>query len=757
MLAAFTTPALFWAGAAAVAAPILIHLLARRRFRRIRWAAMRFIVDAEKRNKRRVRIEEMILLALRCLAVLLIGLLVARPFLAPGAEDSLLGAGQPGERVILVDDSYSMGYLSDGQTAFARAKAAASNIVQRLREQAPRDTVTILRTSRLDSPVTAHAELDEQTIEETLARIEALEPSERGLSVDASLSAVAEQLDRAADASSAVVYILSDFQRIDWVDRAGGENASLAEPLANWARNDKQVRVVLVDVGDDAAVNLAISGLRPVHPQVVAGTEGPMEISVGNFGPDTAEAVDVQLAAGSAALASTRVDKVPPRGGAAAAVPITFPHPGDATVRAEIAADNLTADNVRYAAVEVKEAVRVLLVNGEPSDDPYNDEVHLLETALQPGGEVPSGNKVDTILEIDLESTRLDQYDLVVLCNLYRVSEAAADALRKYVANGGGLAIFLGDQVVDPLAYNAVLYRDGQGLLPASLETIVNAGPQGVSLAASDFLHPVVRVFSGPQNPFVQRVRFSSYFALDPAEADEKGTSLISDDRESPKSVMSPFRRPAANVIARFADDRGSPAIVERPYGRGRVMLFASSCDLEWNNWAKDPSYVVAMLEIVQYLSRTAGDIRAAFVGDPLKLDVDAADYELDATLRPPGFPAQQEAKISATATEGGMQFVWPHTDRAGVYTFVLHKRNGEEVTRHFAVNLDTTESDLSPAGPEELHRALAGVPVEYVRGVSDAADSTDQGRQEMWPLFLALAMGVLMLEQFLAWRFGRA
>ncbi|MCH7839985.1 MAG: BatA domain-containing protein, partial [Planctomycetes bacterium] len=83
VLAALLTPALFVGGAAAMAAPILIHLLSRRRFKRIRWAAMDFLIDAERRNRRRIRMEDWILLALRCLAVFLLGLMLARPFVSP--------------------------------------------------------------------------------------------------------------------------------------------------------------------------------------------------------------------------------------------------------------------------------------------------------------------------------------------------------------------------------------------------------------------------------------------------------------------------------------------------------------------------------------------------------------------------------------------------------------------------------------------------------------------------------------------------
>ena len=94
LLAAFITPWLATAGAAAVAAPIIIHLLARCRFKRIRWAAMDFLIDAERRNRRRIRMEEWILLALRCLAVFLIGLLVARPFLTPSGLAAALSGTQ---------------------------------------------------------------------------------------------------------------------------------------------------------------------------------------------------------------------------------------------------------------------------------------------------------------------------------------------------------------------------------------------------------------------------------------------------------------------------------------------------------------------------------------------------------------------------------------------------------------------------------------------------------------------------------------
>ena len=131
LAAAFITPALFYGGAAAVAVPILIHLLARRRFRRIRWAAMDFLIDAERRNRRRMRLEEWILLVLRCLAVLLLALLVARPFIIPSGAAAFLGGARRTERLVLLDDSFSMAYESGEGTSFSRAKDLTTRMPER--------------------------------------------------------------------------------------------------------------------------------------------------------------------------------------------------------------------------------------------------------------------------------------------------------------------------------------------------------------------------------------------------------------------------------------------------------------------------------------------------------------------------------------------------------------------------------------------------------------------------------------------------
>ena len=118
------------AGLAASAIPIIIHLLSKRRFRIVDWAAMEFLLDAERRNRRRIRLEHLILLLLRCLAVLLLALLVARPYLRPtGLAASAVGSARV-EHVVLLDDSQSMEARLGSKTVFDEARRLLTALVE---------------------------------------------------------------------------------------------------------------------------------------------------------------------------------------------------------------------------------------------------------------------------------------------------------------------------------------------------------------------------------------------------------------------------------------------------------------------------------------------------------------------------------------------------------------------------------------------------------------------------------------------------
>ncbi len=749
MLGAFVWPGLFYAGAAAIGLPILIHLLARRRFRRIRWAAIEFLLQAERRNRRRVRLEELILLAMRCLAVLLVGLLLARPFFRPEGLAALLAGSDRTERVFVVDDSFSMGYRRGDETSFDRAKQAVVRLVELLREQSPNDVVTVVRTSRPEQPVAAGVFLDERQTEELLARVEALAPSQYALSVEEMFEGVRRLLDEQPQTLSATVYVVSDFQRTGWVDLKQGAasgkegGAGLAKSLAEWANEDRGLNLALVDVGVDDASNVAVTSLESRRAQFVTGVNASVSAGISNFSEQTVSA-DLEASVGPVAQATLTVPEVPPRDSTDVTVPVTMIRPGWHWVRVSTPEDALPVDDSRTLVVRAVEALRILIVNGEPSADAYRDEVELLKTAIRPPGEVFSGNDVTVIDEIELEEINLEPFDVVMVANVYRVSAPAAEALMRFVNDGGGLAVFLGDQV-DPELYNATLYAEGRGLLPARLEERRTAPPPGVRLVVEDALHPLVRVYAGADNPFVQNVLFERYF-------DCTVGGMDADDGEMGGGSG------RARVVARYNDEDGTPAVVERSFGEGRVVLVTSSCDLAWNDWAKDPSYVVSMLELTQHLARGAGRATDQLVGSPIELSIDPALYEAAAQVRTPGYPAEAEVDVTAVPDEEGLGFRlrWEQTDAAGVYQFVLTTTSGEQEVRAVAVNLDPSESDLTAATEADLRQAMPGMDFSYVAGLDSLAEAGEETRRELWKVVLAGALVILMGEQFLGWWFGR-
>lgn len=739
LLAAFITPALAWAGAGAVSLPILIHLLARRRFKRIRWAAMDFLIDAERRNRRRVRMEEWILLALRCLAVLLLGFLVARPFMTPAGFAAAWGGGRRVERVFVVDDSFSMTLRTPGGTPFDRVKEGVRRVLESARRDTPDDTVTVLRTSTPSKPLESGSSLDASGADELLARIEGMTATQRSLDLSAVFEGVAETLQRDNAVVNAAVYVLSDFQRKDWTARDGGGTA-MTQALAAWAAQNRSIRFALVNIGEPNAANAAVTELDAAGGQIVAGAAGSVRVQAANHSDRALDNVSLQLTAGNRPPLAKLLPSLAERQVVSVDVDADFPAPGDDALRANLPDDALPLDNTRYGVAEVVGAIRVLVVNGEPSADEYDDEVALLTTALRPEGEVFSGHDVTVVDEAGFEQANLPSFHAVILANVYRVPEPMVEPLERFVRAGGGLLFFLGDQV-DPDLYNTTLHRDGSGVLPLPLGQIVRA-PEAAHWVIADRLHPAFRAVGREDDPLgIAQVPFMQYIA---AQLPEK-----------------PATAPAtgeAQVVVRYDDDASHIAIAEKPFGRGRTMLITSSADKEWNLFADHPTYLPIVTELLRRVAKSGDDRGDVRVGQPIEWSLDPAEFRPEVLVRTPAYPTVPEAPLTAVpSAEGqGLALRWDQTEEAGIYQFVLRRLDGSEFTRLVAVNVDSAESDLFTAGETDVRKVMGGLPYEYMQGLDRLVNTTGEARIELWRPILIFAVIALMTEQFLAWRWGR-
>src|SRR5437016_701127 len=117
LAAGFVTPGFFVAGALLASLPIIIHILNRRRFKTVNWAAMDFLLRALRRNRRRLRFEQWLLLAVRCLVLMFLGLALARPMGCSQSTLASLAGRRAGLHVIVIDNSFSMAYESDRPNA----------------------------------------------------------------------------------------------------------------------------------------------------------------------------------------------------------------------------------------------------------------------------------------------------------------------------------------------------------------------------------------------------------------------------------------------------------------------------------------------------------------------------------------------------------------------------------------------------------------------------------------------------------------
>ena len=735
-------------GTAAVASPILIHIFSRRRFRRIRWAAMEFLLDAQRKNRRRVRMEQLILLALRCLAVLLVALMIARPFVRTSTVGAVLGSSARTERIVLVDDSYSMGLrLADGSTVMGRATQAVKQIGKWISSESPSDTLTLIATSRARQPITALSNVSEENVRRLNDYVEALAPSQTTAHFPDAMTAIAELIRKSPTQANTAVYVVSDFQRVDWLKPPGSDGACPAiAPLAPLAGGKSPIKVALVDVAAETPANAAITDVTSLQPQVVAGVPARFEVGVANFTANPIDQVELSISLSQQTLAPVAIPRVQPGQVVHEPIEVTFPHEGADALRIGLtgtmaSSDPLALDNSRSLGVEVIGAVNVLVVDGEPGADPFRDEVHLFKTALRPSGRAASGNDVTIVTEQELDAVEWSRYHLVVLANVARLSLAALQALEKYVEAGGGLVIFTGD-LTDPVQYNRDLFKEGRGLLPMMLGEVVQAPPAGepFGIAEFDSNHPILRSFAGPLASVLRQVHFNAFSAV---------------EENAPAS--STTSRPAESlVLARYSDPHYSPAIVLRPFGRGRVVLVTTSADQEWNDWASNFSYVPFVLELTSYASRPSYALSQVIVGAPLTCPADPGLFRSTCMLRPPGYPVDPEISLQSKSGAGeGPQFGYGDAGKTGIWSFELTSASGQAIERQVAVNPDSTESNLAHAGRVELEAAMGGMKFDYVRDVSAfTADSTASRQELWWPLLLA-AIVVLMAEQGLAWYFG--
>jgi hypothetical protein len=509
MLDLFLNPGYLAAGGALVSAPIIIHLINRMRFKRLRWAAMEFLLKSQKRNRRRLIIEQLILLMLRCFLVILAALLVLR-FVGFSLASF---TGQDTLHVVLLDDSPSMGDQwkegNERKTCFKVAKddVILGGIVKSLGQSSTNERLAIIPLSKLvtedDFQPTVFQRLNDASTEKAVkAYLEELQVT--NLRVDMLQGVkLAKALFGDHPEAKRVLHLVSDFRQVDW---NGPEAEGLLKALR--ALHDDKVKIRPTDTAHPYRAkgqggvprshdNLAIIDLRANTRIVGKGMPVTFKVTVANYGGRD-ESVNIVLYDDDTGKEKVEADVNPPmplRVSPDSTASATFemrPYPdikpGDKLFALRVSArlesaqrtplenDGLAVDNVRHAAVEIRNKVPVLVIDGDGKRGrEQNGDSFFIERAIAsvPGGsyeviygdELAGGNAPKA-----LERTDLLQYPTIFLLNVRELSARQQRNLEHYVAEGGGVAFFLGPNVSAP-AYTRDLYKNGQGVFPVPLRT----------------------------------------------------------------------------------------------------------------------------------------------------------------------------------------------------------------------------------------------------------------------------------------------
>src|SRR4051812_10861680 len=448
----FLNPLLLF-GLAAVSVPIIIHLLNRRKFQKVVWAAMRFIQTSVERNQRRMRVEDLILLALRCLLLALLAIALARPAFKNSGAD-FLGPSKV-TAVIILDNSESMG-MSDGtMTRFDKARKAAE---QALEAMPAGSSSAILLASDVVNGV-----IPEPTFDFNLARKAIRDAPLTDRATDL-LPAVQRALDTLKQRIGIrkEIYLVTDGQLAGW--KQMGEIQKLLES------SQRDIRSHIVFVSEHEERNLAVtdlrnaSGLSPVKQPI------RFEVRVSNFGREEVRNTRVSLSVDNEAPSDEfTIDSLPPGGSKNVSLFVKLRAEGFHSITARIPEDRLPADDKRTLVVRAINELRVLLVDGDPGEEPRDSETFFLRHALIP---VPPSEQPNYFVKAmrvtgpEFATARLDDFDAVVLANVADFADPVAKNLEQYVRRGGGLIIFSGNKI-SPAFYNETLSAKYH-LLPAT-------------------------------------------------------------------------------------------------------------------------------------------------------------------------------------------------------------------------------------------------------------------------------------------------
>ncbi len=719
----FLSPAFAVAGLICAGLPILIHILNRRRYRTIDWAAMEFLLRALRKNRKRLRFEQLLLLATRCLVLAMLGFALARPLSC--ANSSLAGVGQTSAlHVFIIDNSYSMAYEADrpdAKTHFEHAKHLAEQMIDRL--SAGGESVAVITASR---PAAAILERPTYDLQEARSIIERIPQSYGGTDLSEAIRLAIDIGHENARQTNKNLYLFTDATRSAWQTPASAGLKAQGAELANL------FHITLFNLSQGPQWNQAVLDVHPAANLVTVknnfGSDFIATVRGFGDGPDNSIQwrLDGNVLPGGQSL-KLNLD-TPPQTQSQAVIRSGGPHVISASLTED---DRLKIDNTRWRVVNVAAELKVLIVEGQRGIGPLGGSGAFLQLALAPPadttGPAHSESYVDpqTISDLELGNRLLTDYRAVILCGVGQIQPAIADQMRQFVLGGGTLMIFMGEAVSSD-NYNSVLLP--RHLMPGPLTQRVSAGDE----------HPFLLDFNpnGPLHPLLSAFAHQEKSGLDTAEVFTYWRCEVPDD---PQLRVLDFRR----------QDRATadPAIAAWALGEGHLIFVATTANADWTTLPAKPAYLALMHELLAGSVNPGDAWMNCLVGQKLTVPPTVKFTATPMLLDPQSQPIILSAAASA---DGNIGYETPPLATPGIYTL----KTGTD-SWPIAVNVPADEADVRTIDPSAMAAALGDIPITMGGDQLPAPAESPTAASDLGWSVMGFVLVFVGLECFLAMRFG--
>ena len=711
------------AGMAAVAIPIIIHLFHRSKFKIVPWGAMHLLEAVLRKNTKRLKLEQLILLLIRCSIPVALALCMARPVitgLSPLLENKKIST------VLILDNSYSMEAGGPANSNFQKAREASRQIVDNL---VPGSDVAIIQmaggaSSLLDDPT-----FDLDRVRGELGRLRA----GYGAATVPEAFQVARAVQPRLNHLNREVIVLTDFQKVTWSEIGGLPASERSRIAGQMAEGKTPPRLTFFHVGTEVTDNVSVEKIEANRQILGVGQQLRVRATLQNHGEGQYQDMRVifKVDGKERSVSQTTL-------GAREKGQVLFTHTFDTSgshvIEVIAEADALIADNTIMASIPVWDRLPVLLVSGDMNPEPLMGETDFVEIALHPYGasKVEMADLVTTkvIDARELDAKGLAESRVALLANVSQLNDVQLKAVEGFVREGGGLLIFPGNRI-NSAWYNTTFLGGGKGLLPlpvASLSGSTNSGVRA-TIVSQHYEHPALEMFNDPRNGNLSEADIRLWYKMR-EETGKPGESGVT-------------------VLARL--DTGDPFLVEKKYGEGRIIECAVPCDAEWTNLPARPFYLPLMQQLVTYLASKVYPPRNVDVGKPLVAFLPAADAGRKGILTDPEGKAREIA-IQSKGTRAVAEF--SETQKPGLY--VLDAPNNNRI--HFVVNVDRKESDLSQLSEAEVQGVAKAMGASVVKSFNEyrALDQQRRFGQEIWQGLLVAVLGLIFIEMILEQVFAR-